>query len=84
MIEGGTPVEEVVDTGDADDEDDRPEGHRRRGAHAGAEMRVEDRDCPEDGERDETAEQMIARRRPGLRVDEVVVDDRDRRQPKRE
>ena len=75
MITRGAAVKQVVDARHAHRNRDRAQRHCRGRAHAGAQAWVRSCDDRDDRNRNEPAGEMIARRRAGLRLEEVVVDD---------
>jgi hypothetical protein len=68
-------VRDVVDAGYAHHDRQHPYGHRRVRAGSRSQTGIEVRDEGQDGERDEAAHEVVARRRSGLGLEVVVVDD---------
>ena len=67
-------VAQVVRRGCADHDGERPERHRVDRADPGAQVWVGGRGSPEQKDRDQTAEEMVACRGAGLGLHEVVVE----------
>ena len=68
------PLSQVVRRGCADHDAERPERHRDDRPDAGAQTRVDGRDGREQQDRDQPADEMVARGGAGLGLHEVVVE----------
>jgi hypothetical protein len=76
VVARGADLERVVESlARADHDPEDPERERDRGARSRADARVEPGEPQQDGERDETADEVIVYARSGLRLQEVVVED---------
>ena len=73
----------VVDGLDTGHDPESAEEERECRAEPGAQPRVGPRGEDEHGQRDEAADEVVARRRPRLRLEEVVVRDVERDDPER-